>query len=407
MAIKLRWVGEQDMDRVAQTRLRCYAPASKELDKFKDGIRADGRAQPGDFLLAENGAEAVGTATSLSLDMWVRGGRVQCQGVAYVGTIRTARRAGGVKKGIASQLMHATLDKARERGHAASALMPFRASFYEHFGYGLAERRTDWIVPLSIMPRGPADAFGYVTPADRPGIVACRQRCVESGQCDIESSAASWANRDRQHENGFEIVDRDGERVRGWAYLTTEVRDGRTMLRVATQSFETLEGLVRLLHFLGAQRDQFASAWMTLPSDLPLNRLLGESQLPHRSVVQAVAEAIPHTRMQVRVLDHKRFLEAMTLPERWSGKVDIDVKETEGTVSRVRVEMEEGHVTVKPSTATAAVECSDVAWASIATGDLSARMATRLGLVRVHDAAAVDLLEAFGDGAVPFCEEYF
>jgi len=303
--------------------------------------------------------------------------------------------------------MHATLEKARERGQAASALMPFRASFYEHFGYGLAERRTEWIVPMSLMPKGAADAFGYVTPADRAGIVACRQRSVESGQCDLETSAASWASREQQHENGFEIVDRDGDGVRGWAYLTTEVRDGRTMLRVVTHAFDSAEGLVRLLHFLGVQQDQFSTAWITLASDVPLNRILREPQLPHRPVVHAVAEARPYTRMQVRVLDHKRFLEAMKLPERWDGKIDLAVKETEGTVSRLRVEIERGQVAVKPSTGTAAIECSDVVWASITTGDLSARMAMRLGLVRVHDARAIDVLEAFGDGPVPFCEEYF
>jgi predicted acetyltransferase len=407
MPIKLRWVGEEEMDRVAQTRLRCYAPAAKELEKFKEGIRADARAKPGDFLLAEENAEAVGTTTSMSLNMWVRGGRVPIQGVAYVGTIRTARRAGGAEKGVATQLMHATLDKAREREQVASALMPFRASFYEHFGYGLAERRTEWIVPLSLMPKGTADAFAYSTADDRPAIVACRQRTVERGQCDVETSDAGWKNRERQYENGFEIVDREGDEVKGWAYLISEVKAGQMMLRVAEHAFDSAERLVRLLHFLVAQKDQFALAAITLPTDLPLNRILLETQLPHRPVVQTVAEARPYTRMQLRVLDHKRFLEAMQLPERWDGKLDIDVKETEGMVSRLRVEMERGHVTVKPATGAAAVECSDVVWASIATGDLTARMAMRLGLLRAHDAAAINLLDAFGDGPVPYCEEYF
>jgi predicted acetyltransferase len=407
MAIKLRWVGEEDLDRVAQTRLRCYAPAAKELEKFKEGIRADARAQPGDFLLAENNGEAVGTTTSMSLNMWLRGGRVPIQGVAYVGTIRTARRSGGAEQGIATQLMHATLEKARERGQAASALMPFRASFYEHFGYGLAERRTEWILPLSIMPKRRADTFDDASAGDRHAIVACRQRAVQRGQCDVETSGAGWRNREREYENGFEIVDRHGNEVKGWAYLVSEVKGGRMMLRVAEHALDSGEDLLRLLHFLGAQRDQFALAAITLPSDVPLNRILREAQLPHRPVVQPVAEARPYTRMQLRVLDHKRFLEAMELPVRWVGKVDIEVKETEGTVSRLRVEMERGHMTVKPSTGTAAAECSDVVWASIVTGDLSARMAMRLGLLRVHDAAAVEVLEAFGDGPAPFCEEYF
>jgi predicted acetyltransferase len=407
MPINLRWVGEDELDRVAQTRLRCYAPAAKELEKFKEGIRGDGRAKPGDFLLAEAGGEAIGTTTSMSLQMWVRGGRIPCQGVAYVGTIRTARRAGGAEKGTATQLMHATLAKAREREEVASALMPFRASFYEHFGYGLAERRTDWIVPLSTIGKGPADVFQYATSADRPAIAACRQRQAERGQCDIETSAAGWRNRDRQLETGFEIIDRSAHGARGYAFLITEMREGRPVLRVVEHASDTPDGLIRLLHFLGAQRDQFGAASITLPSDLPLNRLLREPQLPHRPVMHAFTQASPFTRMQVRVLDHKRFLEAMHLPARWSGSADVAVHETEQTVSRFRIEIEGGHVTVKPSTSTPAIECNDVTWASLVTGDLPARTSARLSLIQTNDATAVELLEAFSDGPVPFCEEYF
>jgi predicted acetyltransferase len=408
MAIDLRWVGENEMDRVAQTRLRCYAPAAKELEKFKEGIRADARAQPGDFLLAEENGQAVGTTTSMSLNMWVRGGRVPIQGVAYVGTIRTARRGGGAeKKGIATQLMHATLANARQREQVASALMPFRASFYEHFGYGLAERRTDWTIPLSVIGMGPADVFEYASAADRPAIAACRQRSAERGQCDVETAAAGWANRNRQVENGFEIVLRVAGGVAGYAFLASEVRDGRTMLRVVEYAFDAPQGLMHLLHFLGAQRDQHSTASITLPSDLPLNRVLRESQLPHRPVMHAFAEARPFSRMQVRVLDHKRFLEAMKLPERWSGVADVAVLETEETISRFRVEIDRGHVAVKPSTGTPGIQCTDVMWASIVTGDLQASVAARLGLIGTSDAQAVDLFGAFADGPVPFCEEYF
>jgi predicted acetyltransferase len=407
MPIDLHWAGEDELDRVALARMRCYSPAVKELEKFKEGIRADARAKPGDFLLAESNVEPVGTTTSMSLQMWVRGGRVPCQGVAYVGTIRTARRAGGTEKGIATQLMHATLDKARERGQVVSALMPFRASFYEHFGYGLAERRTDWIVPLSIMPAGAADGFQYAAPADRPAIVACRQRQVEHGQCDIETSVAGWKNRERQYENGFEIIDRTASGIRGWAYLAVDTRDGRGVLRVVEHAFDQPEGLIRLLQFVGQQRDQYATAWITLPSDLPLNRLLRETQLPHRPVTHAFAQSYPFTRMQVRVLDHKKFLEAMHLATKWSGAMDIAVTETEETVSRFRVEIEKGHVTVKPSTATPMIECTDTIWASIVTGDLCAATAARLGLIQANEPGNVELLGAFGDGPLPFCDEYF
>src|SRR2546423_5733340 len=140
MPLSLRWVGESEYDRVAEVRARSYASAAKDLERFRENLLADGRAKPGDHLLAERDGRIVGTATSLSMRLWARGGVVPCQGVAFVGTVKTARRTGRDAKGargIASQIMSDCLRLARERQQVVSALMPFRVSFYEHFGYGL------------------------------------------------------------------------------------------------------------------------------------------------------------------------------------------------------------------------------------------------------------------------------
>src|SRR5947207_1217363 len=136
MPLSMRWIGPSDYDRLARTRLLCYGSAMKDLATFREKIELDARAQAGDFLLAERDGMAVGTSTSLSMTLWARGAAVPCQGVAYVGTIKTHRRGGsGGEKGIATQLMQESLRIARERKQVVSALMPFRASFYEHFGY--------------------------------------------------------------------------------------------------------------------------------------------------------------------------------------------------------------------------------------------------------------------------------
>src|SRR5439155_1335951 len=125
--------------------------ASKDLPSFQEGIRFDQRPAPGDFLLAEQDGYPVGTATSLSMSMWIRGGRVPCQGVGWVGTIKTHRRGSrGAGGGVASQVMHEVLHRAREREQVVSALGPFRGSFYEHFGYGNVERHCSWTVPLAV-----------------------------------------------------------------------------------------------------------------------------------------------------------------------------------------------------------------------------------------------------------------
>jgi predicted acetyltransferase len=410
MPLQLRWVAEDELDRVAQTRMYCYAAAPREIERFKQGIRDDRRAKPGDFLLAERDGEAVGTTTSLSMMMWVRGTPLPCQGVAYVGTIKTQRRVGnGGERGIASQLMNESLRRARERQQVVSALMPFRASYYEHFGYGVIETRNEWTVPLSILPQGNFDGFRFVQSSeDIKAMTQCRQRAVERGQCDIERSPEAW-DRHRQVAGEFyEVIDRgnDGS-ARSFMFFSDAKLDGRTYARVIDQAWDSLDALKRQLHFLASLKDQYSGAILTLPRDLPLNWLLRETQIPHRPVEHPVPKMVPHTRMQVRILDHKRFLEALMLPADVKGTMTISVHECEGIESKFKIDIAEGRARVAPSNAAADVECPDKAWAAIACGELRASDAARFGLLGASSAESARVLDALSLGPPPFCAEYF
>jgi len=411
MPLSMRWVGEADYDLLARTRLLCYAGAMRELPVYREKITADARAKAGDFLIAERDGVAVGTLTSLSMELWARGAQFPCQGVAYVGTIKSHRRGGSSKgeKGIASQLMHECLNKARERGEVVSALMPFRASFYEHFGYGLAEQRSEWTVPLAIMPHGDFSSIRFATEKDYRGIEACRRRQCERGQCDIETSPAGWASRHKNEENGLVIVDQPQKNgpIVGWMYFVDESKDGKRFIRVVEHAADDHEAFVRQLRFLGSLRDQYSAAIIILPGDLPLNRILREDQIPHRLVEHGVASVKPYTRMQIRVIDHKRWIEAMKLPASISGKATIAVRECEDSDSKFRIDLSGGKASVASSDASADFELSDVNWASISSGDISGSRAAQLGIIQVNNASALPILDAFSAGPVPFCREYF
>jgi predicted acetyltransferase len=145
-----------------------------------------------------------------------------------------------------------------------------------------------------------------------------------------------------------------------------------------------------------------------MPGDFPLNWLLKERQVPHRLVNHATAGVWPYTRMQARVLDHVRVIEAMrTLPEGARGEATVGIKETEGHWSRVRITIEGGRATARASDASADVQCDDKTWAAIVLGDLAASRAAQLGLLEVDRGAALEVLDAFAAGPAPFCEEYF
>ena len=138
-----------------------------------------------------------------------------------------------------------------------------------------------------------------------------------------------------------------------------------------------------------------------------MNRLLREAQIPHRPVDHPTAEVRPHTRMQLRILDHGKFLESLRLPQTAKGRASVAVVESEGEASRFSVEMESGRATVSAATGEADFECLDRLWAAIAAGDLPATRAVQLGLAKARTPAAISLLDALSAGPAPFCREYF
>src|SRR5688572_5844296 len=220
MSLKLRWAGKEDFDRIAEVRMLAYSDGRKEMPRFQEGIGNDPYDPVSEHVLAERDGIAVGVATSIPMTMYVRGGPIPCQGVASVGTVRTERRKTGDGVGVGSAVMQEVVRHARERGFVASALMPFRVSFYENFGYGVVERKREWTVPLELIPRGESGSVRYYREADFDELSACRQRIAEANHCDMARSSAVWKMYIRWSETGFLLVDRAGDGpVRGWMTL--------------------------------------------------------------------------------------------------------------------------------------------------------------------------------------------
>jgi predicted acetyltransferase len=410
MSITLRWVGDDEADRVGDTRFLCYGSAEKDRESFRERMRNKPRSKSGDYLLAELRGEPVGTATSLSLNMWVRGSQIPCQGVAWVGAIKTMRRRGGHgSTGVASSVMREIIRKGRERGDVVSALMPFRGSFYENFGYGFVERQTNWMIPTSILPAGPFDGVRFYHTGDFTARAECLRRICRAGQCDIDRSDEFWQSLAKPGLEGMEIVDRPSSNgpAHGAMFLMHHHAENNDTVRVIENFYEDVAALKRQLHFLASLRDQYSTVTMILPADLRLEWLLKEMQLPHRSVNHPIAKATPMTRMQLRVLDHMRFLEALYLPVDVRGSVIVAVQECEGGCNRFKVEIERGRAIVREASPSHdEFACPDRVWAAVACGDLPASHAVRLGLASGGDDTTM-LLDILSRGPAPFCHEYF
>ncbi len=407
MSTQSRWVGKESAEAIADVRLRCYGYTPADRARFVEKTPLD-RFGDGDVLLLEDGDTTVGTATSLSLKIGVRGGVVPCQGVAWVGTVRSHRRRKIDGLGVATTVMKAIVAKARERGEVASALMPFRSSFYEHFGYGTVERQNVWTVPLSILPTSDSLRFHEAAPADFPAMAGCRSRQVAAGQCDVDGGDGSIEGWMRYWEPlGFTFVDQPvaGGPITGFVNVHEVIEGDRAIADVEEPAHDSPDALIRILSFLGTLKDQYSFARLRLPVDLPLNWLLKERQVSHRRIDHAAAQYFGINRMQLRVLDHAKFIEAMHLPPGPGGKVVISVQESEGHESRFAIDFSAGRASVSPSQASPQVVVKDYVWSAVVTGMVPATQAHRFGLLSATSDPA--LLDRFSTGPAGFSWDYF
>ncbi len=78
---------------------------------------------------------------------WVAGNRIPMAAVGTVSIAPTHR-----KRRLAAELMTAALRMARERGDVASALYPFRSSFYKKLGYGQSGEALQYQIAPALLP---------------------------------------------------------------------------------------------------------------------------------------------------------------------------------------------------------------------------------------------------------------
>jgi len=413
MSIEHHWVGREAKEDVVQARLEAYADTPASHDSYGRMFDDDDRPGNGDFLVTRVANTIAGTATIMPLRMSVRGSEIPCQGIAWVGVSRTHRRAssrfGG--KGVGSQIMEECLRLGRERGLAVSALHPFRSSFYEHFGYGVVERRSEWVLPTHVLPGGSTDGLRLYEPTDNDALMACFERSNKNGQCAVSRTAGRWKEVFSEWKDGWTFVDRptDDGPVRGYFNLTARVDGPVRHGTITEQVFDDTAALVRQLRLLASMRDQYATFTLTMPVDLPLNLVLRETQIGlgrdahnHPTASQRV-----YNNMQLRVLDHKRLLESILWPDWAKGKTVIGVQESEGKLVRLAIEVADGHAEVKLCTNAPAVAISDHTWAQIVTGDLTATRAIRYGLIGIDKPECLPILDALAKGPNPFNREHF
>jgi predicted acetyltransferase len=125
-----------------------------------------------------------------ALRQWIGGAAFPVTGVGLVSIAPTARR-----RGLAGRMMEGAFQHARARGDVASALYPFRLSFYEKLGYGLAGEAHQYRLEPRQLPDDPearARMRWVLTSDDEAEMRAVYAEAAKRGTGQMERSERSW-----------------------------------------------------------------------------------------------------------------------------------------------------------------------------------------------------------------------
>ena len=231
------------------------------------------------------GCDTAGMAAACQihpLRQWIAGEAMPMTGVGTV-AISPAHR----KRGRAAELVTAALREGRARGDIASALFPFRVSFYRRLGYGLAGEALQYQVPAGTLPdsaerqrvelledddtRSEALALYNAWAAGQSGQLHRGMRLWQ--QTTADAGRALFGYRSHRGElEGYALV-----------IYRTDLPPQRRFLEVDEIVWTTPAARAGLYAWLGSLTDQWQQILLrALPSDR-LSDWLREPRLPHDS----------------------------------------------------------------------------------------------------------------------------
>lgn len=207
------------------------------------------------WVTEENG-RLIGACQLLWLRQWISGVDMPVTGVGAVSIAPTHR-----KRGLATRMLIAGFEHARERGDVGSALFPFRAAFYESLGYGLAGEAHQYQVPPNLLPDNKEERMrvrmvdGEQDEAAMRAVYREAAQRLQTGQLD--RTERTWTKSWRRDDLAAVLYWGESGEAEGYAIVRY-----RADLPVDRRFIEVEE---RVWLTLGAQRGIYA--WMSTLGD--------------------------------------------------------------------------------------------------------------------------------------------
>ncbi|MGH7443600.1 MAG: GNAT family N-acetyltransferase [Longimicrobiales bacterium] len=320
------------------------------------------------------------------LRQWVAGTALKVAGVGTV-AISPAHR----QQRFAGDLLTAALRAARARGDVASALYPFRVSFYRRLGYGDAGAVLQWRVPPASLPDAPERLSVEVLESahERVEALALYDQWARSQTGQLERSGRVWTHLCTLPGRALFGYRASGGELEGYAFVTYRVDLPRAARYLEVEELVWTTDAARrgLYGWLASLGDQWERL---LIRTLPGHRLadwLSEPRLPHDAApgwgLWTPAATLLMGPM-FRLLDVGAAWEQRRAPDHTSLAVacDVDDPQIEENRGCWRLTFDAGRVRVERDTAADLTLRLDISTLSrLYIGALSATAGVAAGLI--------------------------
>jgi predicted acetyltransferase len=352
--------------------------------------------------VAEEGGRLVGACQLFWLRQFIAEVAIPVTGVGGVAIAPTHRR-----RGMATRMLAAGFEHARERGDVASALFPFRAAFYESLGYGLAGEAHQYQVPPSLLPDDRVERMrvrlvdGEDDEAAMRAVYREAARHLQTGQLD--RNERNWTKAWKRDDLAAVIYWGESGEAEGYAIVRyrADLPVDRRFIEVEERAWLTLPAQRGIYAWLSSLGDQWREVVYRAHPEEHFGDRLNEPRLPLLSAPSWGLWFPSATLLRgpmFRLLDVKTALEMRPVVAGQDLTVVLEVDDAQIAENRGpwRVRIQDGRMEVEPYTggrvdATIAVPIDTLS--RIFIGAVAPWQATSGGLAAIDNPAVVQALD--------------
>jgi predicted acetyltransferase len=275
----------EDVAAVARLGAHSFPAVGRSLPEWEENLSDSPLGGVETLWVGADGGEIVAACRLYRFQQWIAGATIPIMGLGTVAISPIARR-----RGIAGRMAVAAFRQSRARGDYASALYPFRTSFYRNLGYGLAGEVLQFRIPPSALPDHPGRSRVTLmrTDDDRAAAETVYDRWAPCQTGQLVRSRRAWELVwDGEGRHGALYRDETGEPA-GYAAFRYDAAGDRGVrgLHVEEIAWLDREARLALYGWLASLGDQWDHLLYRAHPDESFSEYLSELRFPAEDVAR-------------------------------------------------------------------------------------------------------------------------